>query len=150
MMAGLAVWVSSMNGSNEVVPPLALLMVLAGVFVPHQLFVAVIAVLTFSRLFPVPVAVLPARRLKLMVEGPPPVRLPVKIPPPLPVAVLPVMVTFDSDIESGLIELKKIPPPFWIPPPLAPAALPLMTVAPPALSMSRFAELQIPPPAPEA
>src|SRR6202023_3490130 len=63
---GLATCVNWMKGSNVVVPPLTLLMVVAGVFTPHQLLVTVAVVWLLLRFLPA-VAVLPARRLKLMV-----------------------------------------------------------------------------------
>jgi len=86
-------------------------MVPPGELVPHQLFVAVIVLLIFSRLLPVPPAVFPTNRLKLIVSGPPPLPLPDAIPPPLPVAVFPVMVTFVSVTVSGEAGFIKMPPP---------------------------------------
>ena len=63
---GRTVWfVSTMKGSNVVVPPLVLTIVVAGVFVPHQLFVTVAVEWLLFRLLAL-AAVLPARRLKLM------------------------------------------------------------------------------------
>src|SRR5579884_3274863 len=100
MVDGLAVFVNWTNGLEFVVPALRLLMVFVGVFVPHQLFVAVTVVSSLSRLFAT-VAVFPARRLKCMVMGPAPESFPVAMPPPLPVAELPVIVTLVSVVESG-------------------------------------------------
>ena len=98
MMAGVALCVSTIKGSKVVVGagPGALCtleMVLLAAFVPHQLFVTVALLSMLERLLPLPLVVLPASRLKLMVNGPAPLLLPRKIPPPFPVAVLPVMVT---------------------------------------------------------
>src|SRR5258708_3834040 len=104
-------------------------MVLLAAFVPHQLLVAVVVLPRFSRLLPVP-AVFPAKRLNWMVTGPAPIA-PVAIPPPVPVDVLPVMVTFDSVAErAGTEGLTKSPPPFatWVPVAPWPLWLPLMIV----------------------
>src|SRR5215469_16453076 len=101
--------------------PLALL-------VPHQLLVAVSVLPRFSRLLPVVAAVFPVSRLKLMVTGPAPIA-PVAIPPPAPVDVLPVMVTFDRLAESaGTAGLMNNPAPFCAPAPFCPFRLPLMIV----------------------
>src|SRR5258708_8720915 len=94
-------------------------MVLLAAFVPHQLFVAVVALPRFWRLLPVP-AVFPAKRLNWMVTGPAPIA-PVAIPPPVPVDVLPVMVTFDSVAErAGTAGMTQSPPPLATPAPLLP------------------------------
>src|SRR6266571_4913510 len=105
-------------------------MVLLAAFVPHQLLVAVNALPRFSRLLPVPVAVFPARRLNWMVTGPAPMA-PVAIPAPVPVDVLPVMVTFDRVAErAGTAGLTRSPPPLatWLPDAPCPFLFPLMTV----------------------
>src|SRR5258708_17235718 len=103
-------------------------MVLLAAFVPHQLFVAVVALPRFSRLLPVPTAVFPAKRLNWMVTGPAPMA-PVAIPPPVPVDVLPVMVTFDSVAErAGTAGLAKRPAPCATPAPFWPfGLLPMVT-----------------------
>src|SRR5258708_5444360 len=94
---GLAWWVRLIQGVKLAEPPL-LVMVVLGVFVPHQLSVTVIVPCRLKRLPPpgVRVEVLPASRLKLMVIGTPAPVSPVKMPPPLPVVLLPVMVTLLS------------------------------------------------------
>src|SRR5215470_12363779 len=94
-----------MKGSNVVVPLLIVLIVLEAAFVPHQSFVAVIDVPLLRMFAPLPVAVLPASRLKLMVSGPavgavPPLTSPLEMPPPLPVALFPVIVTLVNVTES--------------------------------------------------
>src|SRR5215468_777497 len=118
MIAGLATWVILINGVEVVVTPVST-MVLVGVLVPHQSLVAVTAVWSLVRLVPVG-AVFPAIRLKLMVTFPAPLALPIARPPPLPVVVLPVMVTLVS--ETGSVQapgqplwlvLIQSPPPDW-------------------------------------
>src|SRR6266481_2965722 len=97
ILSGLPVWVSTMKGSKLVTPALIVLIVLAALLVPHQLLVAVTVVLLLFRLLPPPPVVFPARRLKLMVSGPAEgkaLAFPVEMPPPLPVAEFPVMVTW--------------------------------------------------------
>ena|SRR6476469_5752640 len=101
MIAGVALWVKTMKGSKFVVPPLILLMVVAGAFVPHQLFVTVAVVWLLFRLLAA-AAVLPARRLKLIVKLCASEGSPASMPPPFPVAVLPVTVNLVSVITSGL------------------------------------------------
>lgn len=101
ILFGLAVCVRTMNGSKVVVPPLAttVLIVAAAAFVPHQLFVTVAVALLLLRLLPLPpLVVFPANRLKLMVKEPvvPALAFPWEMPPPFPVAVLPVIVTLLS------------------------------------------------------
>src|SRR5262249_14603770 len=124
MMAGVALCVSTMKGSKLVVPLLMVLTVLAAASVPHQLFVAVTTVPLLLRLLPDAEVVLPARRLKLMVRGPAEgaARLfPVEMPPPLPVALLPVMATLVKVAEqvcpAGQLAGGKVsiysPPPSW-------------------------------------
>src|SRR6478735_5762636 len=99
--AGRTVWfVSTIKGSNVVVPPLTLTIVAAGVFVPHQLFVTVAVVWLLFRLVAV-AAVLPARRLKLMEKACARVGSPESMPPPAPVAVFPVMAALEIVITSG-------------------------------------------------
>src|SRR5215469_8468952 len=92
-----------MKGSNVVAPLLIVLIVLEAELVPHQLLVTVAAVPLLLRLALVPVAVFPAKRLKLIVRGPAegagPL-FPVEIPPPLALAVLPVTVTLVKVAES--------------------------------------------------
>src|SRR5438270_11804480 len=93
----VALWVSTMNGSKVVPPPPLVLIVVATALVPHQSSVALTVVPPFLRLLPTPVAEFPARRLNVIVRGPAAGKapaLPLEIPPPLPVAVLPVMVTW--------------------------------------------------------
>src|SRR5438270_2252376 len=116
-----------MKGSNVVVPVVVWIVLLAA-FVPHQLLVAVVALPRFSRLLPEFVAVLPAKRLNWMVTGPAPMA-PVATPPPVPVDVLPVMVTFDSVAErAGTAGLTKSPPPLAAPAPFWPFWFPLIMV----------------------
>src|SRR5262249_50308626 len=113
-----------MKGSKVVVPPLIVLMVLAAASVPHQLFVAVTTVPLLLRLLPDAEVVLPARRLKLMVRGPAEgaaPAFPVEMPPPLPVALLPVIATLVRVAEqvsaggqlTGRRVLRYSPPPSW-------------------------------------
>src|SRR2546423_5728813 len=102
-------------------------MVVLGASVPHQLLVAVTALPRFSRLLPVEAAVFPARRLKLMVTAPAPIA-PVAIPPPLPVDVLPVMVSLESVAERTLAGLINNPAPFCAPAPFCPFWLLVMIV----------------------
>lgn len=54
---------STINGSKVVVPPLLFAIVVLGVFVPHQLSVAVTVPAMLLRLTPPPVAVFPASLL---------------------------------------------------------------------------------------
>src|SRR5215470_9045412 len=93
-----------MNGSNVVVPLLMVLMVLEAAFVPHQLLVTGAAVPLLLRLLPLPpLVVLPASRLKFIVSEPlegEALLLPLEMPPPLPVALFPVICTFISVILS--------------------------------------------------
>src|SRR5262249_22948419 len=102
---GLPLCVRTMNGSKVVVAPVMVVLIVdPAALVPHQLLVAVTVVPWLRRLLPFPPAVLPASRLKLMVMGPavgnvPPD--PVKIPPPSPVALFPVIVTLVNVAESG-------------------------------------------------
>src|SRR5258706_14952494 len=94
IFCGLPLWVSTMKGSKVVVPAIVLIRAL-GEFVPHQSFVAVTVVPPLLRFDPA-AAVLPARRLKVMVNGPAAGNapaFPVEIAPPLPLAVLPVIET---------------------------------------------------------
>src|ERR1041385_657848 len=127
ILFGLAACVRTMKGSNVAVG-VVLLIVLAGVLVPHQLFVTVTVPLMLLRLLPA-VAVFPVRRLKFIVRVPKPVlRFPTEIPPPLPVAVFPVMLILLSVTESGFAVFKKSPPPsFELTMLPMPALLPLMT-----------------------
>src|SRR2546427_12751314 len=111
ILAGLAVWVSTMKGSKQtwpaagvgqltVAPPP---IVLDAAFVPHQLFVAVTAPPGFvvNRLLPARAgAVLPAIRLKLITKKLPLALLSTITPPPWPAAVFPVMVTLESVVVS--------------------------------------------------
>src|SRR5882724_11260027 len=97
-----------------------------------------------------PDAVFPAKRLKLMVSGPAPLLLPDAMPPPLPVAVFPAMVTLLNVAESGDEVLRYTPPPTWVPPPFAPELLLVIVVRPALASIRRLEELQMPPPSPEA
>src|SRR5437763_8664262 len=147
ILAGLAMCVRTMKGSNVAVV-VVLLMVLATALVPHQLFVAVTVPSMLLRLLP-KAAVLPARRLNVMFNVPnPPLRLPTEIAPPLPVVVLPVIVTLESVTESGFFVFIKNPPPsFWFAMLPMPALLLLMIVP---WSTSRLEEAQIPPPDPLA
>src|SRR5258707_14904348 len=98
IIAFVALCVRTMKGEKVVLPPPVVLIVVAAALVPHQSSVALMVVPPFLRLLPTPVAELPARRLKVMVSGPAALgkvpALPLEIPPPLPVAVLPVMVTW--------------------------------------------------------
>src|SRR5215472_11245260 len=98
--------VSTMKGSKVVVAPAVMvLIVLEALLVPHQLFVAVTVVPWLLRLLPLPLVVFPARRLKLMVSGPSAGNAPlapVEMPPPLPLALLPVIVTLVSVAVSVL------------------------------------------------
>ena|SRR5579871_640964 len=89
---GAAVNVSAIDGLKLVIPPAALTIVADGEFVPHQLSVAFTVELVLNRFAP-EAAVLLAIRLKLMVRLPAPLVLPVRIPPPLPAAELPAIVT---------------------------------------------------------
>src|SRR5712691_1405104 len=131
-------------------------MVLLALFVPHQLLVPAIVLLTFSRLLPVVPAVFPANRLKLMVSGPPPVAVPDMMPPPRPFgALLPLIVTLVRVTESvhapgqPLAEtFMKIPPPSLRFVTLAVPPLLLLMIVP--WSISRFAVVLIPPPSPAA
>src|SRR5437899_2675742 len=88
MMAGVALCVRTMKGEKVVVPPPLVLIVVPAALVPHQTSVALMLVPPFLRLFPTPVAELPARRLKVMVSGPAALgkvpALPFEIPPPGP------------------------------------------------------------------
>src|SRR5262245_45622643 len=142
MMASVALCVRTMKGSKVVVPPLMVWIVLAAASVPHQLLVAVTTVPLLLRLLPDPEVVLPARRLKLMVRGPAagaaPL-LPVEMPPPLPVALLPVIATLVKVAEqvsvAGQLAGAKVliysPPPSWPATglvPSVPATLLLITV----------------------
>src|SRR5215470_7985714 len=105
-------------------------MVLLALSVPHQLSVTVSVLPRFSRLLPVVPAVFPARRLKLMVTGPAPTA-PVAIPPPVPVDVLPVIVTLVSVAERDAdVGFTKIPPPCttWVLLAPCPFLLPEITV----------------------
>lgn len=101
IVLGLAVCESTMKGSNVVVPPLILAIVAAGVFVPHQLFVTVAVVWLLFRLLAL-AAELPATRLKLIEKACARLGSPESMPPPLPVAVFPVMVALEIVITSGL------------------------------------------------
>src|SRR5882724_10039117 len=94
---GLAWWVKLIHGVKFVVPA-EVLIVVAGVLVAHQLLVAVTVLPKLLRLLPVG-AVLFASRLKLMVSGPLRLKLPDAMPPPVPVAELPVMVTLVSEAD---------------------------------------------------
>ena len=87
--------VRTMKGEKVVVPPPLVFIVVAAALVPHQSSVALMVVPPFLRLLPTPVAELPAQRLKVMVSGPnwESPRIAVRNQP-LPVAVLPVMVTW--------------------------------------------------------
>src|SRR5579859_1021434 len=102
ILFGLATCVSTMKGSKVVVgtdPPslCTVAIVLDGLLVPHQLFVAVTGLSSFQRFEPRRLELLPASRLKLIVSEPDPgLSLPIAIPPPFPVELLPVMVTLDS------------------------------------------------------
>src|SRR5258708_21755346 len=155
MMAGVAPCVRTMKGSKVVLPAAVLIVVLAA-FVPHQLLVAAMVLLMFSRLLPETPAVLPASRLKLMVKFPPPDTVPEEMPPPRPFeALLPVMVTLVSVTESvhapgqPLAEgFMKIPPPSVLFRTFALPALLLLMMLP--WSTSRFARVLMPPPSPAA
>src|SRR5882724_195489 len=83
---GLAWWVKLIQGVKFVVPA-EVLIVVAGVFVAHQLLVAVTALPKLLRLLPVG-AVLFANRPKLMVSAPLMLKLPDAMPPPVPVEAL--------------------------------------------------------------
>src|SRR5215472_1809719 len=131
-----------MNGSKVVVPPLTLLIVLEGLFVPHQLFVAVTELAMLLRLLPT-AAIFPSRRLKPIVRVP--LVFPTSMPPPpcpavAVLAVFPVTVILENVPLSGLVGLKKIPPPS------VPAVLPLITVP---VSIRRFDTSSMPPPSPD-
>src|SRR6202165_5350979 len=153
MLAGLAVWRRTMNGS-KVTAPLASWMAPAGKFEPHQLWVASLVLAAaprLVRLLPL-AAVLPASRLKCIARwlAPAP-ESDVKMPPPqlltqfvpsAPVAVFPVIVTLERVVVS-LLRLLHNPPP-WFP------WLPLIAMAVPVLSMSRPWPVEIPPPCPAA
>src|SRR5882724_373528 len=101
-------------------------------------------------MLPPPAAVFPAKRLKLIVTGPAPLLFPEAMPPPFPVAVLPVIVTLVSVVESGDEVLRYTPPPTCVPPPFAPELLLAIVVRPALASINRLEELQMPPPSPEA
>jgi len=128
-----------MNGSKAVVVVVSL-MVAPGVFVPHQLFVALTVQSTLLRLLPA-AAVLPASLLNCTVRLAPPLKFPAEIAPPFPVAVLPVRVTLESTAVSVPKTLCQSPPP------LPPAVLLLMSEF---VSISKFEVFQIPPPSPAA
>src|SRR5262249_16936644 len=102
MIAGVALWVRTMKGSKVVVPPLIVWMVLPPASVPPHLFFAVTTVPWLWRLLPA-AAVFAARRLKLIVRGPAEgaaLPFPVEMPPPLPVALLPVIATLVKVAEQ--------------------------------------------------
>src|SRR5215467_5933369 len=132
-----------MNGSNVVVAEL-LLMVPDGVFVPHQLFVAVIVVWSLFRFLPTPEDknVFPARRLNEMVVPPPPELLPAAIPAPETWALLLVTVILLSPTVSGDATPMRIPPPQPRPFPPVASLLSISVSAP----ITVFAEVQTPPP----
>src|ERR1700746_3902672 len=100
-----------MKGSKVSVPVPVLVIVLPAAFVPHQLLVAVTvapAADCQSRLLPV-CAVLPAKRLKLMVRLSP-VPVETSMPPPNPVlalAAFPVIATLEIDPVRGVEALNQ-------------------------------------------
>src|SRR5260370_7200401 len=146
MIARVALCPRTVRGSIVAVV-VVLFPVLAAALVPHQLLVAVTVPLMLLRLLPKS-AVLPARRLKLMLRVPKPaLRFPTEIPPPLPFgAWLVVIVILLSVTESGFLVFRKSPPPSFTFTRLPmPPVLPLMMVP---WSISRFAEAQFPPPVP--
>src|SRR5437764_12226401 len=110
MVPGLAVWLRTMKGLDEVVPPKAS-MVVAGVLVPHQLSVAVTAPPRLLRLLPPVLAVFPARRLKLMVRSLGVFESTRIRPLWPPSAWFPVMVTWERVVVSGLPSLFHKPAP---------------------------------------
>src|SRR5258708_37698386 len=95
ILFGTPEWVRTTNGSKVVVPA-DVLMVLAAALVPHQLSVAVTGLPRLFRFFPVG-AVLFASRLNCTESGPLMLRFPDAMPPPVPVAVVPVIVTLASE-----------------------------------------------------
>jgi len=125
MVEGLAVWVSSMNGSKVVTPVSTVEIVFAGVLVPHQLSVTEMLALLLLKFFPTG-AVFAARRLNVIVTLPAPVALPMAIPPPFPVVVFPVMVTLFSVVTS-------------VQAPGQPLDAVLVQSPPPSFALARFA-----------
>src|SRR5579871_934599 len=102
-------------------------MVPSGRLVPHQLFAAMTPIPASSRLLPVVPAEFPPMRLKLTVTDPDPLA-PAAIPPPPPVAWLPVIVTFESAADVPAIGFSDNPPPFSAPGAFVPLSLPEITV----------------------
>src|SRR5215472_10441564 len=152
ILLGLAVWVSTMKGSNVAAP----LIVVAAALVPHQLLVAVTVegdpATGKSRLLPLG-ALLPARRLKLMlttrlvsapIQSPPPPGF-VPLPPGVEFPVIVTFVMFRFSPEASNHTPAPLPPP--APPPPVPAWL-LLISAP--VSITKPAEVSIPPPSPAA
>src|ERR1700682_3424925 len=88
-------------------------MVVAGVFVPHQLWVAVTVLWLLFRFAPDPEVrrVLLARRLNEMTVGPPPLSLPVATPAPPGLALLFVIVTLERMTVSAPNVAARTPPP---------------------------------------
>src|SRR5262245_33079878 len=96
IFCGTPLCVSTMKGSKVVTAlVMVVLIVDPAAFVPHQLFMAVTVVPWLARLLPL-AAVLPASRLRVMLMGPDVGNVPiapVKIPPPVPVALLLIIAT---------------------------------------------------------
>src|SRR5258708_32938227 len=133
MIAGVALCVRTMNGSKVTELAVAVLMVGAGAFVPHQLFVALSVEpppsTGISRLLPLG-AVLPASRVKCMLRvcgfAPSQIPPPPGVVPAPPGAELPVIATLLMVRLSPIGALNQMPPPLpplAAPPPAVPAWL---------------------------